>query len=154
MNTTWRYILKPVIVDLFFNESCFGSSPVDRHGVLWLWYFCKTSHCWCAALTLVHVLGIAHVQYIKILTWLRGFRVKIVRFSRLHALSRNSQKRPEHEENQTEYRKMNRKPRSHVRILPVILIYRTWAIKLFLLKLCERKNALLFCRIYPCYLFV
>ena len=39
-------------------------------------------------------------------------------------LSRNSQKRLKHKENQTKYRKMTRKPRSHVRIL----IYRTWAI--------------------------
>ena len=31
----------------------------------------------------------------------------------------------EHKENQTKYRRMNRKPRSHVRIL----IFRTWAIK-------------------------
>ena len=58
----------------------------------------------------------AHVRYIKILTWLRGFRVKITNFSR-HPLSRNSQKRLEHKENQTKYRKMTRKPRSHVRIL-------------------------------------
>ena len=39
-------------------------------------------------------------------------------------LSHNSKKRLEHEEDQTKYRKMTRKPRSHVRIL----IYRTWAI--------------------------
>ena len=37
-------------------------------------------------------------------------------------LSRNSQKRLEDKENQTKYRKMTRKPLSHVRIL----IYRTW----------------------------
>ena len=66
---------------------------------------------------------IAHIRYIKILTWLRGFRAKIVNFSRSTLLSRNSQKRLEHKENQTKYRKMTRKPRSHVRIL----IYRTWA---------------------------
>ena len=40
-------------------------------------------------------------------------------------LSRNFQKRLERKENQTKYRKMTRKPRSHVRIL----IYRTWAIR-------------------------
>ena len=39
-------------------------------------------------------------------------------------LSRNSQKRLKHKENQNRYRKMTRKPRSHVRIL----IYRTRAI--------------------------
>ena len=38
-------------------------------------------------------------------------------------LSRNSQKRFEHKEDQTKYRKMIRKPRRHVRNL----IYRTWA---------------------------
>ena len=40
-------------------------------------------------------------------------------------LSHNSQKRLEHKENQTEYRKTTRKSRSHVRIL----IYRTFAIE-------------------------
>ena len=39
-------------------------------------------------------------------------------------LSRNFQKRLEHKENQTKYRKMTRKPLSHVKIL----LYRTWAI--------------------------
>ena len=32
-------------------------------------------------------MGIAHVRYIKILTWLRGFRVKTANFSRLHCLA-------------------------------------------------------------------
>ena len=40
-------------------------------------------------------------------------------------LSRNSQKRLGHNENQTKYRNMTRKPQSHVRIL----IYQTWAIR-------------------------
>ena len=40
-------------------------------------------------------------------------------------LSRNSQNRLEHKENHTEYRKMTRKPRSHV----WILIYQAWAIQ-------------------------
>ena len=39
-------------------------------------------------------------------------------------LSCNSQKRLDHKENKTKYRKMTRKPRSHVRIS----LYRTWAI--------------------------
>ena len=42
------------------------------------------------------------------------------------SLSRNSQQRLEHKQNQTEYRKKTRKPQSHVRIL----IYWTWAIKM------------------------
>ena len=40
-------------------------------------------------------------------------------------LSDKSQKRLVHKENQTKYRNMTRKPRSHVRIV----IYRTWAIR-------------------------
>ena len=45
-------------------------------------------------------------------------------------LSRKSQKRLEHKENQTKYRKMTRKPRSPVRVL----IYRTWSIPALQLK--------------------
>ena len=58
-------------------------------------------------------------------TWsqVRGFRVKIANFLTT-PLSRNSQKRLEHKENQTKYRKMTRKSRSSSRIL----ICRTWAI--------------------------
>ena len=52
-----------------------------------------------------------------------GFRVKIANFLTT-PLSRNSQKRLEHKENQTKYRKMTRKSRSSSRIL----ICRTWAI--------------------------
>ena len=55
-------------------------------------------------------------------------------------LSRNSQKRLEHKENQTKYRKMTRKPRSHARIL----IYRTWAILKY-----SQKSGLVLCRIEP-----
>ena len=44
---------------------------------------------------------IAHVWYIKILTWLRGFRVKIANFFTT-PLSCNSQKRLEDKENQTQ----------------------------------------------------
>ena len=42
-------------------------------------------------------------------------------------LSHNSQEWLEHKENQTKYRKMTRRPHSHVRIL----IYRTWAIAVY-----------------------
>ena len=64
---------------------------------------------------------IAHFRYyIKIVTSLRGFRVKIANFSRLRCLA--IPKRLEHKENKTKYRKW---PESlgvmHVRIL----IYRT-----------------------------
>ena len=41
-------------------------------------------------------------------------------------LSRNSQKRLVHKENQTEYRKMTRRSGSHVRILKHV--YQTWAV--------------------------
>ena len=51
--------------------------------------------------------------------WLRGFRDKTAYFSRLYCLVRL-----EHKKNQIKYRKMTRKPRSHVRIL----IHREWAI--------------------------
>ena len=51
--------------------------------------------------------------YSKNLAWLRGVRVKIANFLRLHCLAIPI----EHKENQTKYRKMTRKPRSHVRIL-------------------------------------
>ena len=47
---------------------------------------------------------------------------KIVNFSRPHCLA--IPRRDEHRENQTKYRKMTRKSRSHVRIL----IWQTWAI--------------------------
>ena len=88
---------------------------------------------------------IAHVQYIKILTWAWGLLViflysfwfslcsslsgnsetKNCKFSTTQ-LSSNSQKRLEHKKKQTKYRKMTRKPRSHVRIF----MYWTWAVKI------------------------
>ena len=69
------------------------------------------------------VFSIAYVWCIKILTWLRGCRVKIAKFPRLHCFAIIYQKRLEHKENQTKYRKMTWKPRSHR-----ILIYWIWAI--------------------------
>ena len=72
-----------------------------------------------------HKNRIAHVRY-KILTWLRGFRLKIANFLRLHCVAIT---RRELNTNKTKpkYRKMSRKPRTFVRIL----IHRTWAIVLF-----------------------
>ena len=69
------------------------------------------------------VLQIGHVRYINILAWPRGFRVKICKFF-YFLLSLNSPKRLGYKENNTKYRILTRKPRSHVRIL----IYRTWPI--------------------------
>ena len=66
------------------------------------------------------VMEIAHVRYIKILIWVRVFRVKISNFSRVAIPRRDISAKK-----QTKYRKMTLKPRSHVRIL----IYRTWAIE-------------------------
>ena len=66
----------------------------------------------------------AHVRYIKILTWLRGFRVKIAVSIVSKFLKATWAQR---KENQIKFRKMARNPQSHVRIL----IYRTWAIVLF-----------------------
>ena len=73
----------------------------------------------------VCTLIIAHPRYTKILTCLRGFRVKIGNFHD-SIVSKFSEKRLEHKENQTKYRKMTRKPQSHVRILKCK--YRKWAI--------------------------
>ena len=66
--------------------------------------------------------SITHFRYINILTWLRGFRVKIAKFLRLHCLAipRRDSKTKKY---QTKYRKMTRKPRNPIRLL----IYRTWA---------------------------
>ena len=57
---------------------------------------------------------IAHFRYIKILTWLRGFRDKIAIFSQLHCLAiprGNSIQK----QTQTKYRKITRKPLSESR---------------------------------------
>ena len=54
---------------------------------------------------------------------LKGTNCKVFTFDSI--LSRNSQMRLQHKENQTKQRKMTRKPRSHV----AILIYRTWTIE-------------------------
>lgn len=64
---------------------------------------------------------IAHAQYIKSLTWPWAFIDKTANFQHCFA----SHKRLALEENQTKYRRLTIKPRSHDRIL----IYRTWAIK-------------------------
>ena len=68
------------------------------------WYFDERIH-W----------PVTHVRYIKILTWVRAFRGQNCKFFTI-PLSRNSQKSLEHKENQTKYRDMTRKPRSHDRI--------------------------------------
>ena len=73
----------------------------------------------------VCTLIIAHPRYIKISTCFRGFSVKIGNFHD-SIVSQFPEKILEHKENQTKYRKMTRKPKSHVRILK--RKYRTWAI--------------------------
>ena len=55
--------------------------------------------------------------------WLRGFRDKTAHFSRLYCLV-ISMRDLSTKKTKRKYRKMTRKPRSHVRIL----IHRTWAI--------------------------
>ena len=72
---------------------------------------------------LIYSVAIVHVWCIKILTWLRGFRVKIANFSWLHcfAIPRRDLSTKKHKSNN--HRKMTRKPWSHARIL----IYQTWA---------------------------
>ena len=79
---------------------------------LWTLFFCSEAS------------QIAHVQYIKILTWLRGFRVKIANFSRLHCLvilrrDLNTKKTKP---------KIEKWPESVGVVLESNLIYRTWAI--------------------------
>ena len=59
-------------------------------------------------------------QYSNMAPRLSGQNCKLFKF----LLSLNSQKRLEYKENNTKYRSLTRKPRSHVRIL----IYRTWPI--------------------------
>ena len=66
---------------------------------------------------------IGHVRYINIQAWLRGFRVKIANFSSFFCPPIS--KRLRYKENNTKYRSLPRKPRSHVRIL----IYWTWPIE-------------------------
>ena len=68
---------------------------------------------------------IAHVRYFKILTWLRGFRVKVANFHDSIVSQFPEETRAQRKPNLTKYRKMTRKPRSYVRIL----IYRTWAMR-------------------------
>ena len=69
----------------------------------------------CVCKKIISCCCLAHVRYIKILSWFRCFRNKIANFSRL-PMSSNSQERLEHKENQTNYRIMTRKPRSHAGI--------------------------------------
>ena len=68
---------------------------------------------------------LAHLRYIKILTCLRGIRVKIRNFHD-SIFAQFPEKRLDHKEKETKYRKMTRKAQSHVRILKCK--YRTWAI--------------------------
>ena len=62
-------------------------------------------------------------QYSNMAPRLSGQNCKFFKFR----LCLNSQKRLEYKENNTKYRSLTRKPRSHVRIL----IYRTWPIERF-----------------------
>ena len=64
-------------------------------------------------------------QYSNMAPRLSGQNCKFFKF----LLSLNFQKRLEYKENNTKYRSLTQKPRSHVRIL----IYRTWPIGKFLL---------------------
>ena len=68
---------------------------------------------------------IALVWYIKILTWLRGFRVKIAFF---YSIVSKFSEETWAQRKSNQICKMTRKPRSHVRIL--IHVYRTWVINI------------------------
>ena len=67
---------------------------------------------------------IGHIRYVNTQAWLRGFRVKIAKFSSFFC-SLSSHKRLRYKRNNTKYRSLTWKPRGHVRIL----IYRTWPLK-------------------------
>ena len=68
---------------------------------------------------------IGHFRYINILTWIRGFRVKIPTLLKFPlSFTCNSQKRFGYNKNTTKYRDLSWKPRSQV----TILIYQTWPI--------------------------
>ena len=84
--------------------------------------FKNFSHCPPSLSTVV----IAHVWYIKILTWLRGFRIKITNFSRFLCLNSQKSNLSTNKTKPNNYRKMTRRPPSHR-----ILIYGTWAIWTF-----------------------
>ena len=66
--------------------------------------------------------SIAHIRFIKILTWLRGFREKIANFSPLDCLA--IPRRDLSTKKTKQNKEMTRKPRSHAKIS----VYRTWAI--------------------------
>ena len=56
----------------------------------------------------------AHVRYIKILTWLQGFRVKIENSSRLNCLKIPRRELSTKKKTKPNKEKMTRKPRSHI----------------------------------------
>ena len=60
---------------------------------------------------------IGHVRYINIQAWLRGFRIKIANFSSFFCPSIPIRDLIRYKRNNTKYRSLTWKPRSHVRIL-------------------------------------
>ena len=78
---------------------------------------------------------IGHVRYINILTWLRGFRVKLL-YLVLFSLYSSLFWELRDKRNLKKLTILTRKPRSHVRIL----IYRTWPINLWNKQTVLRRN--------------
>ena len=74
---------------------------------------------------------IALVWYIKILTWLRGFKVKIAFFF-FHSIVSKFSEEIWAQRKSNQISKMTRKPRGHVRIF--IHVYRTWVINIGICK--------------------
>ena len=70
---------------------------------------------------------IGHVRYINILTWLRGFQVKLL-YLVLFSLYPSLFWELRDKRNLKKFAILTRKPRSHARIL----IYRTWPIPNYL----------------------
>ena len=86
----WRswscFELKNNVTVTFNTVDCVTDLRPNRHA--------KQSEYWLRvtnrlkdSLTASDLFSIAHVRYIKILTWLRGFRVKIANLSRVHCLA-------------------------------------------------------------------
>ena len=133
-----------ITVVLWFLSFILCVSFITVNGVEWLWST-PGSDSWCGlegaqcsiafrpiililltnkdVALIIYSVTIVHFWCIKILTWLRGFRVKNANFSWLHCLAIPRRDLSTKKNKSNDHRKMTRKPWSHARIL----IYQTWA---------------------------
>ena len=83
----WWYLILAVDLIGQFSRDVIGRLSV-KPSCYWLWSLVMSLVRFDPSIVTVKqsfiVSQITHVRYIKILTWLRGFRVKIAYFSRLH----------------------------------------------------------------------